>query len=268
MTAPVRVAVGAATHAGLRRRINEDSYLAEPPLFLVADGMGGHAAGDVASAMVVEEFGTLAGARFVDVDDMTAAFDRARRRVDAITGGVRPAGTTLSGVAVSELDGAGYWLAVNIGDSRTYRLAHGELEQLTTDHSVVQELIESGHSDEASATGRNVITRAIGGGSSGPADYWMIPACRGDRMLVCSDGLSNELRLEDLRLILQEESDPRAAAVRLVREAMVNGGNDNITAVVVDALEVARPQGVVTSHPGEDGEDEDTAPRPVQGTYR
>lgn len=265
MSSPIRVAFGAATHAGLRRRVNEDSYLAEAPLFLVADGMGGHSAGDVASAAVVAEFGKLVGHSSLDIDDMATTLARARARVDALPGGPRPAGTTLSGVAVSEIDGDGYWLAVNIGDSRSYVHSGGHLAQITVDHSMVQELMDSGDIEAARTTARNVITRAIGAGNTAAADFWMIPATRGDRVLVCSDGLSNELPNDLISAILTEETDPRNAAVRLVREAMVNGGKDNITAVVVDALEVA-------CHAARHGDDEEndatTRPRTVQGNFQ
>ncbi len=258
MTAPILVSSGAATHPGLRRRINEDAYLAQAPLFLVADGMGGHSAGDVASAAVVAEFGKLTGRESVVMDDMAAALQRARTRVEALATGDRPAGTTLTGVGVSDLKGAGYWLAINIGDSRTYRFADGRLVQISIDHSVVQELIDDGDFDEAERQKNNVITRAIGAGSDAVADYWMIPAERGDRVLVCSDGLSNELPSDDIAQILTEVDDPQQAAVRLVREAMVNGGNDNITAIVIDALEVSSTD---DTHPGVDDESTVTAPR-------
>jgi protein phosphatase len=239
---PVVVRVGAATDAGLRRRINEDSFLASTPLFLVADGMGGHQAGELASAAVVEEFAPLAGRPSLTVDDVRAALDRARLRVDALpVGGGAGAGTTLTGVVIADVDGEGYWLAVNLGDSRTYRLSDGALEQVSVDHSVVQELIDSGQLTEEAAfrdTRRNVITRAIGAGSDGEPDYWLFPAEEGDRLLVCSDGLSGELEHGELQTLLLAEADPQAAATRLVHEAVLRGGRDNITAIVVDAVQV------------------------------
>lgn len=254
MSAPIRVVSGAATHAGLRRLVNEDSYLASAPLFLVADGMGGHSAGDDASAAVVAEFAKLTGRDRLAMEDMVGALQRAKARVEALGSGARPAGTTLTGVAVSDVNGAGYWLTINIGDSRTYRYASGTLDQISIDHSVVQELIDDGDFDEAERQKRNVITRAIGAGNDAVADYWMIPAACGDRFLVCSDGLSNELPTEDIADILADETEPQQAAVRLVREAMVNGGNDNITAIVIDALEVAPAD----ESAAEDSDDENT----------
>ena len=242
MTVPVTVVFGSATDAGLRRRVNEDSFIAAPPLFLVADGMGGHRAGDVASATAIEEFAGLVGRESVGVEDVRTALSRARRRIDALAAGeTAGAGTTLTGVVIADIDGEGYWLAVNLGDSRTYRLSEGDFEQVSVDHSVVQELIDAGELDPAAAASdrrRNVITRAIGAGSDAEADYWLLPAEAGDRILVCSDGLSGELDREEIHAILLAEADPQAAATRLVHEAMLRGGRDNITAVVVDATAV------------------------------
>ena len=242
MTSPVSVAFGSATDPGLRRRINEDSSIAAPPLFLVADGMGGHHAGEVASATVIDEFAAFAGRPSLGIDEVRAALSRARRRVEALpSGSGAVAGTTLTGVVIADVEGEGYWLAINLGDSRTYRLSEGDFEQVSVDHSVVQELIDAGQLDPAAAssdTRRNVITRAIGAGSDADADYWLIPAEPGDRILVCSDGLSTELDGEAIHAILVAESDPQAAATRLVHEAMLRGGRDNITALVVDATAV------------------------------
>ncbi|WP_417564223.1 PP2C family protein-serine/threonine phosphatase [Microbacterium sp.] len=245
--APIAVAGGAATDTGLRRRLNEDSYLATAPAFLVADGMGGHQAGEVASATAIDEFARLVGRRSVSVDELRATFDRARARVNALPpGGGASAGTTLTGVVVSDVDGEGYWLVINVGDSRTYRLSDGVLEQISVDHSVVQELVDRGELDEAQATRdarRNVITRAIGAGSDAEPDYWLIPAEVGDRILVCSDGLSNELSTDRIDRILRDEADPQAAATRLTHEAVLHGGRDNVTVIVVDALGVESARG-------------------------
>lgn len=239
---PIHVRAAAASHTGLRRKSNEDSYLAQHPLFLVADGMGGHDAGDLASAAVVTEFSRLVGASTLTINDVRGALRRARALVESITSDGRTAGTTLTGVVISEVGGVGYWLTVNVGDSRTYRFANGELEQISVDHSVVQELIDAGtlaREDAATDHRRNEITRAIGAGSDGRADYWMVPAAPGDRMLVCSDGLSGELSAARLTEILAEEHDPEDAATRLIHEALLRGGRDNVTAVVVDALAVS-----------------------------
>ena len=263
--APIRVAAGAATHPGRRRPVNEDAHLAAAPLFLVADGMGGHDAGDLASQIVVAEFAALAGEPSLGVDDVRAALARARASVEGLDGGDRAAGTTLSGVVVAEAGGVGYWLTVNVGDSRTYRFAGGVLEQISVDHSVVQELIDAGalDADEAATDRRrHEITRAIGAGSDGQADYWMVPAEPGDRILVCSDGLSGEVGAARLAELLAGVADPGEAASRLVEEALEHGGRDNITAVVVDALEVGGYVDLYDTAPA-GGRDAaaDTAPR-------
>jgi len=243
MTAPLIVTAGSSTHAGLRRALNEDAMLATTPVFVVADGMGGHEAGERASAAVVAEFSPFIGRQSLELDDILEVLGRSRDAVEALSVGASGrAGTTLSGVVLADVDGMGYWLSFNIGDSRTYRLSGGELEQISVDHSVVQELIDAGVLDGESAgrdSRRNEITRAIGGGSGGEADFWLVPAEPGDRMLICSDGLSGEVSAERIAEVLGGVAGAQEAATRLVHEAMLHGGRDNITAVVVDALHVA-----------------------------
>jgi len=238
---PIETVCGASTHPGLRRSANEDAHLAAHPLFLVADGMGGHEAGATASAAAVEAFAPLAGRVSIGIDDVRGALQRARAAVEAIAAQQRAAGTTLTGVVVTEVGGAGYWLTINVGDSRTYRFARSRLEQISVDHSVVQELIDEGVLDGRAAAQdrrRNEITRAIGAGSDGEPDYWLVPAEPGDRILLCSDGLSGEVDEDRIAQVLADVPDPQDAATRLVHEAMLRGGRDNITAVVVDALSV------------------------------
>ena len=263
MTAPLIVSAGAATHIGLRRTLNEDALLASSPVFIVADGMGGHEAGERASAAVIEEFSQYLGRHSLDIDDVLQILSRSRAAVEALSASAMGrAGTTLSGVVLADVDGMGYWLSFNIGDSRTYRLADGELEQISVDHSVVQELLESGElsiSEAAKDHRRNIITRAIGAGSTGDADFWMFPAERDDRMLICSDGLSSEVSDEQIRQILSVESDPQVAAAALIDQAVSAGGRDNITVVVVDAVSVASRPGVQML--ADDDIDEETRPR-------
>ncbi|MBK8460836.1 MAG: serine/threonine-protein phosphatase [Micropruina sp.] len=171
---------------------------------------------------------------------MDAAFREAVRAVAGIEA-QRAAGTTISGVAVSAHEGTSYWLVINIGDSRTYRLADGVLEQISVDHSAVQELIEAGRLAPMEAERhpeRHVITKAVGAGSQAEPDYWLIPASAGDRLLVCSDGLSREVAVEVIEQVLIEEPAAEAAAIRLVHEALLGGGSDNVSVIVVDALSV------------------------------
>ncbi|HEY5223120.1 MAG TPA: protein phosphatase 2C domain-containing protein [Microbacteriaceae bacterium] len=237
------VRFGAATDRGLRRPINEDSYLAAEPLFLIADGMGGHEGGELASRAVIDAFAPLVGRLSVDADIVNIAYRAAVESVFAIPGlHGSAAGTTLTGVAIAENGGEAYWLMINVGDSRTYRLAGGVLEQISVDHSVVQELVESGRltaSEASTDPRRNVVTRAIGAGTLSEPDYWLIPAARGDRILVCSDGLSGEVDKPLIERLLLTEIEPQAAATRLVHEALLHGGRDNVTVVVVDAIDVA-----------------------------
>jgi len=239
---PIQVVAGAATDVGLRRAINEDAYLAEGSVFLVADGMGGHEAGEIASATVVTAFRPLTTGRSVTLDQLQTAFADAAGQVASLPeGGGAGAGTTLSGVVIAELDHNAYWLMFNLGDSRTYRLSGGILEQISVDHSLVQELVDRGELTPAQAATdaqRNIVTRAIGAGSHSEPDYWYVPAEPADRILICSDGLTGELDDSRIRVILSEEFAPQAAATRLVHEALLSGGRDNVTAVVVDALSI------------------------------
>ena len=240
----MRTSWGSATDRGLVRRINEDALLAYPPVFLVADGMGGHSAGDVASRLAVEEFAQLAGRPAAEADEIHECFSRTARRLRDVVDAGRTAGTTVAGVAVAAYDGAEYWLVFNIGDSRVYRLADGALEQISVDHSVVQDLIDAGEIDPAEANvhpERHVVTRAIATNAEPSPDYWLIPAGPTDRLLVCTDGLTIELADERIRQVLCSQPDPQLAAERLVAEAVAAGGADNISAVVVDVASVQAP---------------------------
>ncbi|MBF4572078.1 serine/threonine-protein phosphatase [Herbiconiux sp. VKM Ac-1786] len=270
--AELSLQVGTATHTGLRRRANEDAFLAAQPLFLVADGMGGHEAGEVASALAVDAFAALTGTPSVDAADLRDAFGRAHESIAAIVStGLRRAGTTVSGVAIAESDGRAHWLVFNLGDSRTYRLADGELEQISVDHSVVQEMLDGGTLSRAAAAThpeRNVITRALGAGGPYQADYWLVPVESGDRILICSDGVSGELDDELIERILLEEHESQEAASRLVHEGLLHGGRDNLTAVVVDAYDRAGAEAHAAGSPDgpggrrRDPHGEDTIPRP------
>lgn len=242
---------GSATDRGPVRRVNEDALLAHPPVFLVADGMGGHAAGALASRVAVEEFRTLTGRTSVTPDEVHEVFGRIgtalRRRVPA----GQSAGTTVAGVAVATLDGDAYWLVFNIGDSRVYRVGADGLEQVSVDHSVVQELVDRGMLAPEDAAGhpeRFVITRAVGTDAAPEPDYWLIPALPGDRILVCSDGLTNELDDPAIERVLGTLDDPQEAAQHLVERAVAAGGHDNVTVVVVDVGSAIPADLDTTSH--------------------
>lgn len=235
----MRTTWGSATDRGQVRPLNEDALLAHPPVFLVADGMGGHEAGDVASRLTVEEFAQTAGLPVLDAADVRRCFGRAAVRIRT-TFERRKGGTTVAGVALTHTDGAAAWLVFHVGDSRVYRWADGGLTQLTTDHSVVQELVDAGTiSPQAAAhhPERHVLTRALGTGPDPEPDYRVLPAAAGDRLLLCTDGVTNELSWAEIARVLAETPDPGVAAATLTRLAVAAGGRDNTTCVVVDAEE-------------------------------
>lgn len=275
----VRTRWGTAVDVGRSRATNEDSVLVEHPLFLVADGMGGHDAGEVASALAVEEFRVLAGRESLEIADLAAALTRASRRIAALAqDGGRNAGTTVALTAITIVDGTAYWAVMNLGDSRVYRLTDDYFEQVSVDHSVVQELVERGEIPAAAARHhpyRNMVTRALGAGGESDADYWLIPVEPGDRMLVCSDGLTTEVEDDDIGRILRDTDDPQRAAERLVAAALDAGGRDNVSVVVVDALtaggarvreDTERRTAHETSEDSvADGFGDDTRPYPARG---
>jgi serine/threonine protein phosphatase PrpC len=228
----------ARTDVGRKRAVNEDSLLATSPVFIVADGMGGHEAGDRASAAVVQEFVQLTG-REVVLADVTAAVDRAHSMVQEIADGtLRGAGSTLTGVVLVRHDGVLQWLVVNVGDSRVYRMRGQDLAQLTIDHSLAQQLVSQGklRADEvATFAKRNVITRAVGAPDS-PADYWLVPVVSGDRLLVCSDGLTGELVDEAILAGLTLGGGTDQTVDLLLARALESGGRDNISLIVVDVI--------------------------------
>ena len=237
------------------REANEDAYLADPPVFVVADGMGGHDRGDVASAIVIEEFTRLAsegydakhGAEVVAttlqaVQERILAFD-AEQRAGGADADFSAGTTAVVALLVDSVSGP-VWLLANVGDSRIYRFNDGELEQVSVDHSLVQELVDAGEITEAAAAvhpSRNVITRALGGsalpgGVSGEADYFLLPLGSVERLVLCSDGISGMIDDEEMRGILDSVPDPRDAADALVAAALEAGGRDNATVVVVDVV--------------------------------
>ncbi|MFC4242444.1 protein phosphatase 2C domain-containing protein [Gryllotalpicola reticulitermitis] len=233
--------IAAATDAGHHRRSNEDSLLAEFPVFIVADGMGGHDAGDVASASVVRAFGSLVGRDDVSPDDVAAAMRRAHQTVAALSDRTRRgAGSTLTGIVQVRHDGVPFWLVVNVGDSRVYRVRAGRFERMTIDHSYVQEQLDAGLITQEEADNfehRNVITRAVGAPDS-PVDYWVHPVEPGERLLICSDGLHGEVTEGELYDVLAGDSDAGGAVTQLIDLALAHGGHDNVTAVIVDVQPV------------------------------
>jgi serine/threonine protein phosphatase PrpC len=277
---------GAATHPGQIRPQNEDNLLVDDTVFVVADGMGGHEAGEVASEMAVDHIAeSLAdnplpsAQQFVDIVNSAnqtifraAVSDPARHGM----------GTTVTAIAViadphagrgapnidahdpdsgdaggeTEIETPGDVTPVvpaeppealvlaNVGDSRTYLFRHERLRRVTVDHNYVQELVATGHISEDEARThprRNIITRALGIEPDVKVDWWTLPLIRGDRFLLCSDGLVDYVVDVDIASTLTLESDPQVAADRLVDKANEAGGGDNITIIVLDVLDGDEP---------------------------
>jgi serine/threonine protein phosphatase PrpC len=235
----VRLSVAYDTDTGRKRKVNEDSVLVSSPVFLVADGMGGYEAGDRASAAVVDAFRALAGVGYGTLAGIRDALIDADARVAVVADSTkRGAGSTVAGAVLIEHDGEPHWLVFNVGDSRVYRHYGSDLEQLTIDHSLGQELVDSGElqpQDLATYADRNVITRAIGAADS-TADSWLVPVVNGERLLICSDGLTSELDDESIRASLTMGGKPESVVTSLVQRANDSGGRDNISVVVIDVV--------------------------------
>ncbi|WP_298582539.1 PP2C family serine/threonine-protein phosphatase [uncultured Kocuria sp.] len=287
MSAPLVIRAGASTDRGLRRESNEDALVVTATMCAVADGMGGHEAGEVASALCVRTLGAsplfqLEDFRSFEVLEPEPPRDIARFRAtverelrldpeipdDSIEAVRRVrsvlwqadqhiqhavegrAGTTVTGVWLHRIDGRMLWIVFNTGDSRTYQLVAPEpgadpgdagpaIEQLTVDHSEVQYLVSIGQLTSAQALvhpRRNVITRALGTGQVWEPDVWVLPARHGDRLMLCSDGLTNELSPAHMARVLASVPHPKEAADVLLQAALRTGGRDNVTVIVADAV--------------------------------
>lgn len=226
------------TDVGLRREVNQDSFVAIPPVFAVADGMGGHAAGEVASEAVVRRLAELGGRRAVGHGDFEAALDDAIDDIELNAGEAElGTGTTVTGVILSDDAEEPSWTVFNIGDSRVYQLFKGALSQLTVDHSVVQHLMDTGQitAEEAEIHPHaNVITRAVGLGEDPAPDYGRLALIPGQRLLICSDGLTKELTDAGIQHYLCSAETAREAAESLISQALGNLGRDNVTVLVID----------------------------------
>lgn len=229
---------GAASLVGQVRSSNEDAFLVTDDLVAVADGMGGHRAGEVASADTVEVLRGVAGSR--SVEDLVAGVHRANRRINeraATDDELRGMGTTVCVAGLVRYDDEDHIAVLNVGDSRVYLLADGVLTRLTEDHSLVETLVREGRISAEEAEHhpqRNVITRALGVEALVVVDAWLLRPCDGDRLLLCSDGLFGEVGEDRIAEILADDDGPDILARRLTAEADASGGRDNITVVVVD----------------------------------
>jgi protein phosphatase len=239
-------ATSGVTDAGRKRRRNEDAYVVEPPLFAVADGMGGAQAGEVASRLAVVAFREFHEAdEFAPTERVTAIIKEANRRIyerareDAAASGM---GTTITAAVLADDS-----IAIgHVGDSRAYRLREGGLEQLTEDHSLVADLVRSGRLKPEEADThpqRSVITRALGTDPDVDVDAFDVALEPGDVFLLCSDGLTTMVEDDEIVRIVTGSKDLDDAAKLLVKAANRRGGEDNVT-VVLFRVEAVEPETV------------------------
>ena len=263
------------THAGRKRRRNEDAFVLEPPLFAVADGMGGAQAGEIASRLAAAAFREYHEADELAGEERIAAIIKEanrriyeRARADAEASGM---GTTATAALV---DGDGVAIG-HVGDSRAYRIRRGALEQLTDDHSLVADLVRSGrltHEEADSHPQRSVITRALGTDEDVDVDTLTGTPEPGDVFLLCSDGLTTMLRDDEILRLVAESRDLASAGKALVKAANRRGGEDNVTVVLfslepseVSSESEAKPEGDGRSGP-DDLEDTLTGLEPLSAT--
>ncbi|HUF97379.1 MAG TPA: Stp1/IreP family PP2C-type Ser/Thr phosphatase [Ilumatobacter sp.] len=236
---------GSATHVGQLRAQNEDNLHASGGVFVVADGMGGHLAGEIASEIAVNRLSADVDPATATLDTLVAAVNDANSEIydgSIVRADQAGMGTTITAIAVvnDPHDGEVFGVA-NVGDSRTYVVRHQRLRQVTIDHSFVQELVAEGaiSRDEARFhPRRNIVTRALGIEPAVRVDSWTMPIIRNDRFLLCSDGLVDEVGDDVIEsILLAHPDDPDAAAQALIDAANEAGGRDNITVVIVDVLD-------------------------------
>lgn len=258
---------GAGVTAVGGRARNEDAFIAESPVFVVADGMGGHVGGAEAARAVIDAFLPLAGGDPVTPDDVVRAHLAARAGVADVCEELRgDAGATLTGAVAVTHAGAPWWMVINVGDSRVYSLDGGALTQVTRDHSRVQEMVDAGEITPEQALvhpERNFLTRAIG--DDLPAmDAWLVRLEPGRRLIVASDGLMKEIDDALIGRIAALQGTPEAAAEALVDAALAMAARDNVTVVVADALGITDPGADAApwaEWPATPAVDDDTTPR-------
>jgi serine/threonine protein phosphatase PrpC len=233
---------GSATDVGRVRKVNQDLPLESTNLFAVADGMGGHVGGEVAAQVAVDALlkvftrePTRAGLLDAFAKANSAVWQEGQEHSE-----LRGMGTTLTAIAlVGGDDGRDTLALANVGDSRAYLFSEDQIVQVTADHSLAEERMRHGEMTEEEAAvhpQRHILTRALGVSTEVEADMWELQLRSGDRLVLCSDGLSNELTNEELAAVLAQVPDPGEAAHQLVDIANEHGGSDNITVVVVDVL--------------------------------
>lgn len=262
---------GSATDPGLVRRTNQDHLLVADRLFAVADGMGGHAGGEVASEVAVDALRDS----FDDhqrpprsADDLLEAMRRANAAVyerSQTQANLRGMGTTMTAAALVVDEGEERLAIANVGDSRAYVFTQGELTQLTEDHSVAEEMVRQGQlaPDEVDThPQRHILTRAMGILPDVDVDLWEVLPFAGDRILLCSDGLVREVTDDQIAAVLRRLAEPDQAAQELVARARAGGGSDNISVVVVDVVDDGGRALAASEAVAADGE---ARPEPVRG---
>ncbi|HEX2026316.1 MAG TPA: Stp1/IreP family PP2C-type Ser/Thr phosphatase [Actinomycetota bacterium] len=228
----LRLRVGARTDVGRVRQGNEDAFTVQHPLFAVADGMGGHQGGEVASKLALERLERVTDGQ-ADLAQVVRDANRAVFSKAAEDPGLRGMGTTLTAVLVQ--GDRLHW--AHVGDSRMYRARDGQLERITTDHTVVEQLVEQGRLTPKEAEihpQRSILVRALGVEEDVEVDEGDVEVRSGDRLLLCSDGLTGMVDEDDILRILTDHQDAQAASDALVAAANEAGGQDNITALVLD----------------------------------
>ncbi|CAB4739920.1 MAG: SpoIIE family protein phosphatase [Actinobacteria bacterium] len=231
-----------ATDVGRVRNVNQDNAFSVEGFFAVADGMGGHRGGEVASAIALESLS--AALPVLSTDDLLDAISGSNlavlERANADLS-LRGMGTTLCVLALVDDDtGEPSLILANVGDSRIYQYGNGVLDQRTDDHSVVAEMMRQGRITVEEAgrhPQRNILTRALGIDAGVQIDVWRVTPAPGQRWMLCSDGLFNEVDDETLASVLASHADPADAANELVRRANAGGGRDNITVLIVDVID-------------------------------
>ncbi len=227
------------TDRGRRRDNNQDAVMAHYPLFIVADGMGGHIGGEIASTSAVDRLRAVAERGHVDTQTIENALEQAVTDIaghDETTD--EGTGTTVTGVFLEMTSDEPTWVTLNVGDSRVYLFRDESLSQITVDHSVVQELVAAGRLSPEEAENHpygNVITRAVGPTDGVTPDYVRLDVVDGDRFVICSDGLTKELTDYGILHFLLEHSDPGEAVDAMLAAALENGGRDNVTIIVLNA---------------------------------
>ncbi|MCC5949894.1 MAG: serine/threonine-protein phosphatase [Nitriliruptoraceae bacterium] len=249
---------GSGSHPGHVRAVNEDALIAGPRVFAVADGMGGHAAGEVASSLLISAIADAAERAPVSQETVRAAVVDGRARMRDVVAR-RPSaagmGATLAGVAWCDGAAPDEVLVFHAGDARVYRVHDGQLEACTRDHSLVQERIDAGSlavDEAATHRDRHVVTRAVSPATEVEVTIDRQRAQVGDRWLVCSDGLTDIVEEAQLRTVLASGAAAPETSARLVAVALEAGAPDNVSAIVVDVVAAASPATPVPAD-GRDG---------------